>query len=207
VRAHGVLGCVREMHEPDRRSAAPAPGGPPVFSPALSSSFMAIPGKGSRCRAPFGVRSPLPPRPSDPLVVIDRGPLAVLLVVEPPLDGIPQEAEFFAEWRPPRLRQDLDQVVEQGSESAVHLKTSGPILADLTHRQHHVVGPAGRAVDEPKGAVRIVGLAVVQLTPAEAEQQVVDLIQREHCCGRVIDCRMLGGFKPSPLGDGFSVRR
>ncbi len=26
------------------------------------------------------------------------------------------------------------------------------------------------------------------------------------CAGRSVDCHSLGGFKPSPLGDGFSTR-
>jgi hypothetical protein len=65
-------------------------------------------------------------------------------------------------------------------------------LADLVERERKIVLPAGGGEDETESAPLIANAARIERTPAEAAQEILDLIDGLDCRGRIVDGRGKG---------------
>ena len=86
-------------------------------------------------------------------------------------------------------RQDPGEILDQRIHAAHHLHTVGAAEPDLIQRQPQKIVPRRKGNDQPKRALLVAVVANFQSVAAKANQQVLDLIQRLHRGGRVVDGR------------------
>ena len=66
---------------------------------------------------------------------------------------------------------------QHGFHPTIHLKTSLSELANFAHRKHDIIGPIGRAVGQSVFPIPITDLPFIEMPFANAQEQVVDLIE------------------------------
>ena len=85
------------------------------------------------------------------------------------------------------LGQRARQVLQHGAQPARDLEVRRAVQPDLAAGQLDEVFPVGRAEDHARPAVGVVDHVVVQLAPADRAQQAMQLVDRQHCRGRIVD--------------------
>ena len=79
------------------------------------------------------------------------------------------------------------QVLEHGPQPPRDLEVRRAVEPDLAAGELHEVIPVRRTVDDAQIAGGVVDHVVVQMTPADGAQQAVELVERQHGGGGIVD--------------------
>src|SRR5262252_7745262 len=126
---------------------------------------------------------------ADALQVARVRALAIRFVRKRTFDSLLEHRQLLAQWWSPGFRKRAREVLEHRAQPARHLDAVRPEKAHLTGLQCDEVFPSRSRVQEAHFPGVVCPAAARELPAAEMEEVAVELVDRQHRRGGIVDRR------------------